>query len=77
MFSFQWIQNQNQRISFRRYHVRSPLEDVFTVGYESEAIVVRERLNARKLWDAVERNAARTANAELLLHFFSLTCYPG
>ena len=47
------------------------LEDVFTVGYESQAIVVRERLNARKLWDAVERNAARTANAELLVHFFS------
>ena len=45
-------------------------EDVFTVGYESEATVVRERLNARKLWDAVERNAARSANAELLVHFF-------
>ena len=47
------------------------LEDVLIVGYESEAIVVRERLNARKLWDAVERNAARTANAELLVHFYS------
>ncbi|CAE6972000.1 unnamed protein product [Symbiodinium sp. CCMP2592] len=47
------------------------LEDLFVVGYDSNTTVLRERLNARKLWDAVHSNPARTANAELLQHFFS------
>ena len=51
------------------------LEDLFVVGYDSETTVMRERLNlslnAKKLWDVVESNPARAANAELLQHFFS------
>ena len=46
------------------------LEDVFVVGYDSNTTVLRERVNAKRLWDAVEGNAARVANAELLQHFF-------
>ena len=47
------------------------LEDVFVVGYDSNTTVLRELVNAKRLWDAVEGNAARVANAELLQHFFS------
>ena len=52
------------------------LEDLLVVGYDSETAVMRELLNAKKLWNTVTSNPARAANAELLQHPFG-KCWEG